>query len=91
MRERLKVKNSKELSQTAKVLGFTTSDFFVGSIYLLFSPMLNINAFVKLLIPLVLISLNKFINRKHPGNIIFALLKRKQVLKWSGAIREIKK
>ena len=91
MKVRIKVSNPKELSQTAKVLGMSASDFMIVSIFLLVSPILNLNAFLKLLIPLVLIALNKYLNRKHPGNIYISYLKKRKVLRWYSAIKEIKK
>jgi hypothetical protein len=91
MKGRLRVSNPKELSQTAKVLGLTSSDFMIISIFLLVSPIFNINAFLKFLIPLVLICLNKYLNRKHPGNVYISNLKKLKVLNWAGAIKEIKK
>jgi hypothetical protein len=91
MKRRIQVSNPKELSQTAKVLGLSSSDFMVISIFLLISPLLDINAFFKLLIPLVLISINKFINRKHPGNIYLSYLKKRKVLHWAGLWKELRK
>jgi hypothetical protein len=91
MKGRLRVSNPKELSQTAKVLGLTSSDFMIISIFLLVSPIFKINAFLKFLIPLILISLNKYLNRHHPGNIYISRLRKRKVLNWAGAIKEIKK
>lgn len=91
MKGRIKVLNPKELSQTAKVLGLSSSDLMIVSIFYLVSPILNLNALLKVLTPLVLICANKFLNRKHPGNIYISFLKKKKVLEWAGAIREIKK
>jgi hypothetical protein len=91
MKGRLRVSNPKELSQTAKVLGLTSMDFMIISLFLLVSPVFKINAFLKFLIPLMLISLNKFLNRKHPGNIYISLFRKRKVLPWAGVIKEIKK
>ena len=91
MKGRLRVSNPKELSQTAKVLGLTSSDFMIISIFLLVSPIFKINAFLKFLTPLLLISLNKYLNRNHPGNIYISSLRKQKVLKWAGAVKEINK
>ncbi|MFA6184510.1 MAG: hypothetical protein WC682_05460 [Parcubacteria group bacterium] len=91
MKGRLRVSNPKELSQTAKVLGLTSMDFMIISLFLLVSPVFKINAFLKFLIPLMLISLNKYLNRKHPGNIYISLFRKRKVLHWAGVIKEIKK
>ncbi len=91
MKGRLRASNPKELSQTAKVLGLASSDFMIISIFLLVSPIFKINAFLKFLIPLILISLNKYLNKNHPGNILILGLKKRKVLYWADAIKEIKK
>lgn len=91
MKSRIKISNPKELSQTAKVLGLSSSDLLVISVFLLVSPALNIDAYLKLLIPLVLISLNKYLNRKHPGNVYISYLKKRKILTWAWAVKETKK
>lgn len=91
MKGRLRVSNPKELSQTAKVLGLSSSDFMIISIFLLVSPIFKINAFLKFLIPLILISLNKYLNKNHPGNIFISGFKKRKVLYWADAIKGIKK
>jgi hypothetical protein len=48
MKGRLRVSNPKELSQTAKVLGLSSSDFMIISIFLLVSPIFKINAFFEI-------------------------------------------
>lgn len=91
MKGRIRVLNPKELSQTAKVLGLSTSDFLAISVFYMVSPILNMNGILKIIIPFILIAINKYINRKHPATIYVALLKKTKILRWAGATREIRK
>ncbi len=89
MRGRLRGANPKELSHVAKVLGLSVVDLFVLSLSLLFSPLIKIEAIWKLIFPLSLIALNKYLNRKHPGIVYISYIRRKKVFKWAGSIKRI--
>jgi hypothetical protein len=91
MNKRLWVKNPKELSKSAKVFGLSAGDFMLVSLYLTGSPLIKINGFFKLCIPILIICGTKYINRNHPGNLIIETIKSKKKLYWFGAIKKVRK
>jgi len=91
MKGRINVSNPKELSKTAKILGMSTWDFVFFFVVMFLTSKIHMESIYKIILTVVLIALNKFINRNHPFAIYPYLIKRKNKLIWAGKLKEFKK
>lgn len=91
MKARMEENNPKELTHVAKVLGFSYFDMTLISFCLFITPALKVNPLLKFFVPVLIIAVNKYLNRNHPMNIYVAFIKKKKTIKWFGTVKGMKK
>lgn len=89
---RAKVTNPKELSRAAKFYALlTVPDLLLIFITMIIASLVNSSPVMITLLVITLISLRKYLNRKHNTDLIESYLKNKKHIFWFESFKNIKK